>query len=139
MASFLTTHCRFSHENVSCSNNAQCFIPSEPNFVNPREWNHLVTSYDSETGEAKIYVNGSRVAEAKGRGLLSQDWGGRVGLGRHKDTRDLVGDIDEFRIYNEAIQGEKILELSRECDFDKYCKSFCTNTCCHFWLGWYTN
>ncbi|XP_065055664.1 uncharacterized protein LOC135684164 isoform X6 [Rhopilema esculentum] len=93
---------------------------TEPNFVSPREWNHLVASYDSQTGETKIYVNGSRVADTKGSGLLSQDWGGRVGLGRHKDTRDLQGDIDEFRIYNEAIQGEKILELSRECNFDKY-------------------
>lgn len=45
-----------------------------------------------------------------------------MGIGRHKDTRDLVGEIDEFRIYNEAIQGEKILELSRECDFDRYCE-----------------
>ena len=91
-------------------------------MINPREWNHIVVSYDSETGLAKVYVNGSRVAETTGKGLLSQDWGGRIGLGRHKDTRDLVGDIDEFKIYNEAIQGEKILELSRECDFDKYCE-----------------
>ena len=92
--------------------------------MNPREWTHIVASYDSESGLAKIYVNGSRVSESRGRGLLSQDWGGRVGIGRHKDTRDLQGDVDEFRIYNEAIQGEKILELSRECDFDKYCKFF---------------
>ena len=91
-------------------------------MISPREWNHIVVSYDSETGLAKVYVNGSRVAETTGKGLLSQDWGGRIGLGRHKDTRDLVGDIDEFKIYNEAIQGEKILELSRECDFDKYCE-----------------
>ena len=81
-----------------------------------------MATYDSQTRDAKIYVNGSKSASSKGSGLLSQDWGGRVGIGRHKDTRDLLGDVDEFRIYNEAIQGEKIMELSRECDFDKYCK-----------------
>eukprot|EP00794_Sanderia_malayensis_P011221 gene11221-12400_t len=116
---------RWFHRN---ENATQIFSAiTEPNLINPKEWTHIVASYDSTTGEAKIYVNGSRVVDAKGQGLLSQDWAGRVGIGRHKDTRDLVGNIDEFRIYAEAIQGEKIMELARECVFDKYyCGSLLT-------------
>ncbi len=84
----------------------------------------MVATYEASTGDTKIFVNGSRVVVSKGKGLLSQDWAGRVGIGRHKDTRDLLGDVDEFRIYNEVIQGEQIMELSRECDFDKYCEFY---------------
>ena len=97
-------------------------LPADPKTLSPDQWTHLVVTYDSSIEKAKIYIDGQRAAEGDGKGLLSQDWGARVGIGRHKDTRDLQGDVDEFSIYDVALPGEKILELTRKCDFEKYCK-----------------
>lgn len=33
----------------------------------------------------KIFIDGDMVAEAPGTGLLSDDWAGKVGIGKHED------------------------------------------------------
>lgn len=79
----------------------------------------MAGTYDARTGMAKIFVNGRLKAEAAGKGLLSQDWDAHAGIGKHKDTRFLQGEVDEFRIYNKALSQEDIHSLIRLCSFER--------------------
>ena len=64
-------------------------------------------------------MNGRLKAEAVGKGLLSQDWDAHAGIGKHKDTRFLQGEVDEFRIYNKALSEEEIHNLMKICSFER--------------------
>ena len=79
-------------------------------------------TYDSKTGDAIIYVNGTERARAVGSGLISKDWNQRVGIGRHKGARFLMGQIDEFKMYDVALTQDRIEKLAEKCDFSKWCK-----------------
>ena len=88
-------------------------------IISANTWNHIVGTYDALTGIAKIFVNGRLKAEAVGKGLLSQDWDAHAGIGKHKDTRFLQGEVDEFRIYNKALSEEEIHNLMKICSFER--------------------
>lgn len=66
----------------------------------------------------KVYVNGDLREEVRGHGLLSLDWGGKAGIGRHKHqfgNRLLRGMIDEFYIFPCELPRLEILVLLRHC------------------------
>lgn len=66
----------------------------------------------------KVFVNGDLREEARGQGLLSLDWGGKAGIGRHKHqfgNRLLRGMIDEFYIFPCELPRLEILVLLRHC------------------------
>ena len=91
-------------------------------MIKPNIWNHITVSYDSATGFAIVYVNGTEKSRSKGHGLLSTDWNQRVGIGRHKGARFLDGVVDEFKLFGEALQKDAVEDLAKKCDFTKYCK-----------------
>ena len=76
-------------------------------------------TYDARTGIAKVFVNGRLKAEAAGKGLLSQDWDAHAGIGKHKGSRFLQGELDEFRIYNKSLSQREIQNLMRICSFER--------------------
>jgi hypothetical protein len=76
-------------------------------------------TYDSHTGLSKVYIDGHVNGQAQGSGLLSQDWDDHVGIGRHKDSRFLEGMLDEFRIYDYAMEEPEIKKLMTMCDYAK--------------------
>ena len=76
-------------------------------------------TYDAHTGIAKVFVNGRLKAEAAGKGLLSQDWDAHAGIGKHKGSRFLQGELDEFRIYNKSLSQREIQNLMRICSFER--------------------
>ena len=94
----------------------------EHKLIKAHEWNHIVATYDSKSGDTAIYINGTEQVRGKGHGLISKDWAQHVGIGRHKGVRFLDGIIDEFKIYDSAISAEHVDELASRCDFSKYCK-----------------
>ena len=94
----------------------------EKKLITPFTWNHITATYDSFTGMAFIYINGSVKVKGKGSGLLSNDWNKRVGIGQHKGVRFLDGEIDEFKIYDVPLEREQVEELATKCDFSKYCE-----------------
>ena len=53
-----------------------------------------------------------------GSGKLSQDWTGRAGIGKHKNSRVLNGEVDEFYIFNKALGPNKIAMLMKRCSFE---------------------
>jgi len=79
------------------------------------QWAHLAGTYDSATGHSKIYINGELRNMTNGGGLLSRDWMSRAGIGDHKAGRPLMGFIDEFRIYNYALNKVEIEALAKMC------------------------
>lgn len=91
-------------------------------LIKPGEWNHLAVTYNSNTHDAIIYINGTEQVRGIGNGLISKDWSQRVGIGRHKGSRFLDGQVDEFKLYDSALNKDQISELSNACDFSKYCK-----------------
>lgn len=98
------------------------FITSAEKLIKPQEWNHLAVTYDANTHNAIIYINGTEQVRGIGHGLLSNDWSERVGIGRHKGSRFLDGQVDEFKLYDKALSKDQVAELSNQCDFSKYCK-----------------
>ena len=79
----------------------------------------MAGTYDALTGIAKVFVNGRLKVETAGKGVLSQDWDAHAGIGKHKGSRCLQGDVDEFRIYNKALTQEEIQNLTKMCSFER--------------------
>ncbi|XP_057312398.1 uncharacterized protein LOC130653922 [Hydractinia symbiolongicarpus] len=94
--------------------------------VQKEVWIHIGATYDSKTKKAVLYGNGDVVTTDDGNGLLSQDWEGRVCVGKFYDTSDsgeylegrsLEGILDEFYLYNRALSQIEVSRLSQICDF----------------------
>lgn len=77
----------------------------------------MAGTYDAHTGTSKVFIDGHVNGESQGSGLLSQDWDSHAGVGRHKDYRFLDGKVDEFRIYNYAMDEDGIQKLMKTCDY----------------------
>lgn len=80
-------------------------------------WTHVCGTYDAASGKSKIYINGMLRNMTIGSGYLSRDWVARAGIGDHKAARPLMGFIDEFRIYNYALERKAIVALVNKCGF----------------------
>lgn len=79
----------------------------------------MAGTYDAHTGIAKVFVNSRLKAEAAGKGVLSLDWDAHSGIGKHKGSRFLQGDVDEFRIYNKSLTQKEIQNLTKICSFER--------------------
>lgn len=86
-------------------------------MVKPDTWTHVCGTYDSASGKSKIYINGMLRNMTIGSGYLSRDWVARAGIGDHKAARPLMGFIDEFKIYNYALERKDIVALVNKCAF----------------------
>lgn len=79
-----------------------------PPAISPLKWYHVVVTYDSRARNAKVYIDGSLIAEGFGSGLLSLDWSARAGFGIHLKERPLLGFIDEIYIFRRALSAREI-------------------------------
>lgn len=73
------------------------------------EWVHIAVTYDSQTRDVKIYVNGKSQSEGKlsyGPVSLGED-GFYIGRS-YEDARFLAGEISECRIWNRALTANEI-------------------------------
>lgn len=82
-------------------------------------WTHVAGTYDARTGMSKVFIDGQLNGESQGSGLLSQDWENHAGIGQHKDSRFLNGKVDEFRIYNYAMNKDDVRKLMTTCNYNK--------------------
>ena len=77
--------------------------------VRPRQWVHLIATYDSQESKAQVYLDGHLVKEVDGTGYLSQDWGHFAGIGKHYyENRFFSGAIDELTMFNYALPSDEI-------------------------------
>jgi hypothetical protein len=76
------------------------------------EWAHIAGTYDSDSGEAALYINGKEVTKVPGSGAaLSIDWAVTAGIGQHKGGRQFLGLMDEFYMFKRALSAEEITAL----------------------------
>ncbi|EDO39745.1 predicted protein [Nematostella vectensis] len=104
---------RWFHRNETQQTIFSCNAEGEQ--VKADKWTHIAGTYDSATGKAKVYINGLLRNMTTGSGLLSRDWLTRAGIGDHKANRPLKGFVDDFRIYNYALNKAEIFQLAQEC------------------------
>ncbi len=70
------------------------------------QWHHIVAIPSSH----KLYVDGSEVETRD----ITESWmsyNGKLGIGRHYDSINFNGQIDEVRIYNRALSPDEVKEL----------------------------
>ncbi|XP_031554877.1 uncharacterized protein LOC116291804 isoform X2 [Actinia tenebrosa] len=109
---------RWYHRNETAN---QIFSVESDAVVSENTWTHVAGTYDSHTGISKVYIDGHVNGQAQGSGLLSQDWDSHVGIGTHKDSRFINGLLDEFRIYDYAMEEPEIKKLMTLCNYAKSC------------------
>ncbi|BCX16261.1 MAG: hypothetical protein KatS3mg098_490 [Candidatus Parcubacteria bacterium] len=80
----------------------------------PQNWHHFVGTYDSLTGERKIYVDGSFQGLATSTGSIYNDTGSihiAHREGSAVGTDHFNGLVDEVRIYSRALSEDEIKKL----------------------------
>jgi len=79
------------------------------------EWKHVVTTYDSDTGELKMYVNGELVdTETIGGQVLSDD--SIMGIGYAASNEAYQGLISDVRVFEKALSAQEAEDLYNDID-----------------------
>lgn len=99
---------RFFHRDGA---EAEIFNINPGPVIDGGKWVHFAGTYDSGSGEAKIYVDGKMTHEADGDGKLSDNWGVQAEIGHHKNGRWYDGLMDEFYIFARALSEDEINEV----------------------------
>jgi hypothetical protein len=77
-------------------------------------WHYVVATYDNTSFEAKLFVDGDEKSSSVGEGPLNYAAGLQPHLGRNwsaLNLQPLLGNIDEFAIFNRALDPSEIMDL----------------------------
>lgn len=78
-------------------------------------WTHIITTYDKESGNVEIFVNGvsklTEIVDKKDRKLLPRDWETEAKLG----DKTFDGLMDEFIMYNWAVDESEATYVRKYC------------------------
>ena len=99
---------RFFHRNDA---NADVFNINPGPVIEADKWVHFAGTYDSDSGDAKTYIDGEETHAAKGNGKLSDNWGVSAGIGHHKNGRWFAGLLDEYYLFGRALSAAEIKQL----------------------------
>ena len=74
------------------------------------QWHHLALTFDAATAQLQLYVDGRVAAEASN--VETSDFK-TIGVGRREASQQfqLIGDVDEIRVYDVAINESQVLDL----------------------------
>lgn len=75
----------------------------------PNAWTHVTATYDSATGQAAVYVNGTSIATATGVGTFLN--AGAWNIGALSTARYWRGNIADVRIFSTALTATAIANL----------------------------
>lgn len=80
------------------------------------KWHHLAFSYDSDTNETKLYLNGSLFGTSTYYTGQMSGSGSALSIGNSGGSRPWVGSIDELKIETKELTKEEIFDMyqSRE-------------------------
>ena len=80
-----------------------------PDPVELGEWNHLAVTYNADSEDITLYVNG----ETKGSGKVGTTPFSVVHLGQRASSKNcpINGSLDDLRIYNKALSADEISSL----------------------------
>ena len=96
---------RWFHRNIA---GTKIFEINPGPVIKTNEWVHFTGTYDSESGEAKTYIDGEETNSILGSGKLADNWGVSAGIGVHKNGRWFIGLLDEYYIFSRALSKEEI-------------------------------
>ncbi|XP_068742646.1 uncharacterized protein [Montipora capricornis] len=92
-------------------------------------WTHISCTYTASSGKSEIYVNGVlKKEEFTGAGTLSQDWAGKISIGKSYDKaangqwieqNKLYGIIDEFYLFERALKQNEVTLLAQTCNYHR--------------------
>jgi len=83
-----------------------CYAPTDP-----QNWHYFTGTYDSATGQKKLYMDGTLRSTTNISGNISADTGPLFFARRECCTDSFSGQLDDVRIYNRALSAEEILYL----------------------------
>ncbi|GEM_PF-6318351 len=105
---------------VKGSSGTTRFKLNSADAFNEDEWVHIVINVDisnpfpgDSTGLVSIYVNGVEktvVIESEGSGALPSEVSTLIGNAK-SESRDLVGMVDEFAVFNRALTAQEVLNI----------------------------
>ena len=99
---------RFFHRDGT---NTAVFNINPGPVIEGNKWVHFAGTYDSESGDAKTYIDGEETHSATGTGKLSNNWGVSAGIGHHKNGRWFEGLLDEYYIFGRALPADEVLDV----------------------------
>ncbi|XP_074608058.1 uncharacterized protein LOC141860775 [Acropora palmata] len=83
-------------------------------------WKFVGASYDNETGEIKLWADGTLKQTRKTNAGMELGTQGSVRMGfRNNDDRYFKGKISQLQIYNEALSQQQILKLATKPEGEK--------------------
>ena len=89
--------------------------PIASNRIKPRTWNWVATTYDKNTGYARLYVDSKITAERNlGKIRLATNYPVRMGA-RVGDNRFFRGKITCVQVYNVALSSKQIRAARKSC------------------------
>ncbi len=99
---------RFFHRNET---NMTVFEINPGPVIKAGKWVHFAGTYDSDSGDVMIYIDGEETHSGKGSGKLSAEWGVNAGIGHHKNERWYQGLLDDYFIFNRALSETEINQI----------------------------
>lgn len=92
-------------------------LSTEQSVIPEGIWVHVLVSFDSVSGFAKIFVNGHQKALAKfaKEVPIGGDWGEILIGGRSLGSQDLGGYMDELVMYNWELDASEISYVMKYC------------------------
>ena len=99
---------RFFHRNET---NTNVFNINPGPVIDAGKWVHFAGTYDSDSGDAKTYIDGEETHSVKGSGKLSAEWGVSAGIGHHKNDRWYQGLLDEYFLFARALSESEINQV----------------------------
>lgn len=76
--------------------------------LTPNAWSHVVATFDSSSGVANLYLNGSLVATQTFSGTYTDFYDLKIGAGRDGLFN---GVLDEVRVYNRALSASEVQDV----------------------------
>lgn len=103
----------------SGSSSKSFFASTKSPAVSKKRWTHLVGTFDTKTGVARIYVNGKLKLEKVGKKNdgLPQDFTS-TGIGR-KFGDSHVKFLDDVYMFDRVISPEEVTALYKKCEFNR--------------------
>ncbi len=89
--------------------NGRDYFVTSPNTYNDGQWHYVVLTYDGST--LRLYVDGSLVSSLSTNGAVPDyNWDTPLTIGKNSldNSRYFIGDIDEVRVYNRALNAQEV-------------------------------
>jgi len=89
--------------------NGRDYFVTSPNTYNDGNWHYAVVTYDGSV--LRLYVDGQQVASLNTNNAIPDyNWDKPLVIGKNSldNSRYLIGDIDEVRVYNRALTAQEV-------------------------------